>query len=241
MILNLVAIILKVGGKIRSVSAVEVANPPNTTIARGFCTSLPTPPPTSIGTSPSAAIVAVINTGRNLRFAPISTASSTLCPLLISCTKYPTITSPLSTAIPNNVINPILAGTEKYSPDKYNDINPPVTANGIFNRIIKDNVIERKVKYKIKKITKILRGMTVPNLAFARCAFAPHEAAPFERRRLPGGSLGDGAGAAGKYRGAGGDEGGMLPKVHGFSPFVVALLLMGVHEQTMLAQAFPTR
>ena len=87
MILNLLAISLNVGGRIKRVRALEVASPPSTTMARGFWTSLPTPPPISIGTSPRAAMLAVISTGRRRLFAPISTASSMLCPCFISWTK----------------------------------------------------------------------------------------------------------------------------------------------------------
>ncbi len=79
--------ILKSGGRISNVSIEEVTSPPRTTIARGFCTSLPTPEESSIGTSPNPAINAVISTGRNRRFAPITIVSSRLYPSLSSCKK----------------------------------------------------------------------------------------------------------------------------------------------------------
>jgi hypothetical protein len=49
---------------------VEVTNPPITTVASGRCTSEPVPDESINGTSPSAVVIAVNNTGRSLRRAP---------------------------------------------------------------------------------------------------------------------------------------------------------------------------
>lgn len=53
-----------------SVSAVELTSPPITTIAKGFWISEPGPVANSSGTSPNAAMLAVIITGRSRRTAP---------------------------------------------------------------------------------------------------------------------------------------------------------------------------
>lgn len=52
------------------VRAVEVTNPPVTTIARGRWISEPGPVAKRSGTNPSAAMLAVIKTGRKRRTAP---------------------------------------------------------------------------------------------------------------------------------------------------------------------------
>jgi hypothetical protein len=49
---------------------VEVTNPPITTVASGRRTSEPVPDESINGTSPSAVVIAVNNTGRSLRRAP---------------------------------------------------------------------------------------------------------------------------------------------------------------------------
>ena len=61
-------------GKISRVSIVELINPPMTTLASGFCVSLPIPVDTAAGNKPIAAIKAVITTGRILDWTPWETA-----------------------------------------------------------------------------------------------------------------------------------------------------------------------
>ena len=61
-------------GRRTSVRAVDVTSPPMTTIASGFWISEPGPVANSSGTRPSAAMLAVINTGRSRRVAPSKTA-----------------------------------------------------------------------------------------------------------------------------------------------------------------------
>ena len=53
---------------------VELISPPITTMASGFCVSLPMPFETAAGISPMAAIKAVITTGRTLDCTPCITA-----------------------------------------------------------------------------------------------------------------------------------------------------------------------
>ena len=53
---------------------VEVTRPPITTVARGRCTSAPALVARAIGTNPSDATSAVINTGRKRILAPSSAA-----------------------------------------------------------------------------------------------------------------------------------------------------------------------
>ena len=52
------------------------ARPPTTTVAKGRCTSDPTPVDSSMGMSPKAAMAAVISTGRRRDNAPKNMASA---------------------------------------------------------------------------------------------------------------------------------------------------------------------
>ena len=54
---------------------VDEMTPPMTTVASGRCTSAPAPVAIAIGTNPSEATRAVINTGRSRVSAPSRTAS----------------------------------------------------------------------------------------------------------------------------------------------------------------------
>ena len=67
---------------IKSVSRVEVINPPTTTVANGFWISDPVPLANSIGIKLKMAIDAVINTGRNLLRLPFLIASCLAIPLV---------------------------------------------------------------------------------------------------------------------------------------------------------------
>jgi hypothetical protein len=122
-------------GKTSNVKTVEVTKPPTTTVARGLCTSLPIPVENKSGIIPSAAARAVINTGRNLKLAPLIEASSTANPSIISWFMYVTNTIPLSSAIPNSAIKPTEAGTERFCPVIHNPTIPPTRARGIFDKI----------------------------------------------------------------------------------------------------------
>src|SRR3989338_1660646 len=62
-------------GKTKRVISVDVARPPTTTIASGFCTSEPGPEANSIGTRPNTATDAVIRIGRNRCSHPLMMAS----------------------------------------------------------------------------------------------------------------------------------------------------------------------
>ncbi len=55
---------------------VDVTSPPITTIAKGFCVSLPIPVLTAAGNKPIAAISAVITTGRMRERTPSEIALS---------------------------------------------------------------------------------------------------------------------------------------------------------------------
>ena len=61
-------------GSMSSVNMVDVTNPPITTMAKGFCVSLPTPVEIAAGNKPIAAIKAVITTGRTRDITPCNTA-----------------------------------------------------------------------------------------------------------------------------------------------------------------------
>jgi hypothetical protein len=71
-------------GKTRSVNIVEVKRPPTTTVASGFCTSLPVPVAINKGINPKAVVAAVIKTGRIRNLAPSIDASSIDFPSLIN-------------------------------------------------------------------------------------------------------------------------------------------------------------
>src|SRR5690606_33687778 len=63
-------------GNRNKVRAVAEISPPTTTMASGRCISDPGPVAKSSGTSPKAAMLAVIITGRRRRLAPSTTVSS---------------------------------------------------------------------------------------------------------------------------------------------------------------------
>ena len=114
-----------------SVSRVEVTSPPMTTTASGFWISEPGPLAVSIGTSPIAAMLAVISTGRSRRIAPSRTTWSSGMPCARSWLKYVVITTPLSTAMPSSAMKPTEAGTLRYWPEAHSATMPPTIANGI--------------------------------------------------------------------------------------------------------------
>lgn len=86
-----------------------------TTVANGRCTSAPAPVANAIGTKPSDATNAVIETGRRRRSAPSGTASAHGSCFARSSIK-PAITSPLRTATPDNAMNPTAAEIENGRP-----------------------------------------------------------------------------------------------------------------------------
>ena len=117
---------------ISKVSSVEVINPPTTTVASGFCISEPVPVANSIGIKLNIAMDAVISTGLNLSRLPLIMASFRSTPSSRNCDILETNTTPFNTATPKSTINPTDAGTDKYNPDMYKDIIPPISANGKF-------------------------------------------------------------------------------------------------------------
>ncbi len=82
-----------------------------TTVARGRCTSAPTPVFRAMGTNPRAATRVVIRTGRNRISALLSIASSRERPSLSKRCMVDTITNPASMATPETATNPIPADT----------------------------------------------------------------------------------------------------------------------------------
>ena len=87
-----------------------------TTVARGRWTSAPVPVANAIGTKPSDATSAVIRTGRNRTSAPSRTASDKGRPSSSNPLMKAIITSPLSTATPDNAMNPTPAEIERECP-----------------------------------------------------------------------------------------------------------------------------
>ena len=65
-------------GNNTSLSSVEVTKPPITTIAKGRLISEPGPVANNSDTKPKAAMLALISTGRNLRFAPSTTTCESM-------------------------------------------------------------------------------------------------------------------------------------------------------------------
>ncbi len=159
------------------VRAVEVTRPPTTTTASGRWTSEPGPLAKSMGKRPKAAMLAVIKTGRNRRFAPSTTTSPKAMPASSNWLKYVTITTPFKTAIPNRAIKPTEAGTDKYSPANNKPKTPPTKAKGILAKTNTAWRTEPKVENNRQKISPNATGTTIAKRAAARCWFSncpPH-------------------------------------------------------------------
>ena len=141
-----------------------------TTVASGRWISEPTPVASNKGNSPSAAIVAVISTGRSRLSAPRRMASSTSSPRqwrLIASTS----TTPLSTATPNRAIKPMLDGTDRYWPEMASATTPPISAIGTLSMMSAACPMEWNMKYSSRKISSREIGTTTISRACARCWF----------------------------------------------------------------------
>ena len=76
---------------------------------------------------------------------------------------------PFKTATPSNAINPTDAGTDKYSLLMYNEMTPPINANGILAIIRVDLENELNVVNKIMKIRTSANGINTNKLLVALC------------------------------------------------------------------------
>ena len=116
--------------KVRKVAKIK---PPITTVAKGLCTSAPSPVLKAIGKNPNEATKAVIKTGLNLVFPPFITisingVSSLAC---LSWLNSAMSTIPFRTATPNNAIKPIPAEILKGRPLILKAKIPPIAEKGI--------------------------------------------------------------------------------------------------------------
>jgi hypothetical protein len=93
--------------KKKSVSIVELINPPITTLASGRCISAPVDVETAMGINPKLATKAVMSTGLSLLLAPLITDSRNGPPALRTSLTELMRTTPFSIATPNNATKPI--------------------------------------------------------------------------------------------------------------------------------------
>lgn len=154
---------------ISNVSNVELINPPTTTVASGFCISEPVPVVNSIGIKLKIAMDAVISTGLNLSRLPLMMASRSSIPSSRNCDILETSTTPFKTATPNRTTNPTEAGTDKYNPEIYNEIIPPISANGKFEITSRANLIDLNVTNNKSRIKPTTTGPIINSLFIARC------------------------------------------------------------------------
>ena len=143
---------------------VENMSPQTITVASGRCTSDPIPVAIDAGNNPKAATVAVINTGRNLSFAPNCTAvrksnfflKSLMCDIIIT---------PFCMATPKSAINPTAEDTFRVMLRMFNAIIPPNKANGTIDISKAACLNFPKAPYKSKNMKARVIGITTPNLA----------------------------------------------------------------------------
>src|SRR6266446_593065 len=149
-----------IAGSTNKVSAVEVINPPITTVASGLWTSAPVPVAIAIGTKPSEATRAVISTGRTRSIAPLKIAPPTSSP----SSNRPRIdamrTSPLRTATPDTAIKPTAAETENGISRSAMAKAPPAIARGTAVKTVKANGMLPSAMYRAPAIKTMQIGTT---------------------------------------------------------------------------------
>ena len=115
---------------------------------------------------------AVIITGLKRCAHPSMRASRKGMPSSRNCLMNEINTTPFSTAIPQRLMNPTAAGTDKYSPVIKRPKIPPIEANGR-TRIIKPaKRIELNNMKRRKKIAAIVIGIMIIKRAIARSIFS---------------------------------------------------------------------
>ena len=151
---------------------VDVTSPPITTIAKGFCVSLPTPVDKAAGIKPIMAISAVITTGRTLDITPslIATfkcifASRFFRNTLIKIT-------PFCIHTPNKAIKPIPALILKLMPVICKANMPPIKAKGTFIIVNTASFTLPYVTNKIRNTASRQIGTTLAKVALALCWFS---------------------------------------------------------------------
>ena len=151
-------------GSTNSVKIVDDIIPPMTTVASGRCTSEPIPVLSAIGTKPSDATSAVVNTGRSLVSAPSIMAVSNATPSRRSSLIKDTITKPFNIAMPDNAIKPTAAEIEKGISRINKAKIPPVNAKGTPVKMIIESLKEPSAKNNKPMIMISVIGTTIDSL-----------------------------------------------------------------------------
>lgn len=119
------------------VSRVALVRPPITVMARGPCTSAPSPMPSARGTSPSTVVAVVMRMGRIRRRPALRTAASRSSPSsrrrLIASTR----TMALLTTTPASTMTPMRTTTEMAEPVTARPATVPTRARGTVSRMTK--------------------------------------------------------------------------------------------------------
>ncbi|MNV81722.1 hypothetical protein D3C71_1754020 [compost metagenome] len=129
----------------------------------------------AIGTKPSEATRAVINTGRRRPNAPSRTATSSGLPISRRWRTKLIITSPLSTATPDNAMKPTPAEIDKGMPRAANASTPPVSASGTPLNTMAASRAEPNAQNSSAKINNNVTGTTTARrwLAEISCSKLP--------------------------------------------------------------------
>ena len=128
-----------------------------------------------MGTKPSEATNAVINTGRRRVTAPCRTACSSDSPCSRMCRMKLIITRPLSTATPDRAMKPMPAEIENGIPRRISAITPPVSASGTPLNTIAASLTDPKAQNNNAKISTSVTGTTIAKrwLAEISCSKLP--------------------------------------------------------------------
>ncbi|MPM79153.1 hypothetical protein SDC9_126186 [bioreactor metagenome] len=147
-------------------------------MASGRCTSAPVPVAKAIGTNPKLATRAVIKTGRKRVSEPSVMASSSGLPSSRNLLMKEIITMPLSTATPDNAMNPTPAEMDKGMSRNHSAATPPVKASGTPEKTSNASLAVPKVMNSSAKISRSETGTTICNrfVAEINCSnWPPHE------------------------------------------------------------------
>ena len=149
-----------------------MSRPPMTTVARGCCTSAPSPVEMAMGRKPSEATSAVISTGRRRSIQPLMIQwLMSVIPLRLNSSNWLMSTIPLSTTTPNRAIKPTPAEMLKGMPRNHRARIPPMAASGISVNTINISRMLRSVKNRRKRMMINAAGTAIKRRSFASLRF----------------------------------------------------------------------